>query len=97
MARLIGICSNGDEGDSFFALRDDGRVYRCTLTGVGPSWERIGDAPNTAEDSHTSDSSDYAAKLNEMLVEFDGQVLDSWVRGRIRDAVLRINDMLSQG
>jgi hypothetical protein len=49
MARLISICSNSGDDQSFFALRDDGCVYRCTLTSIGPVWERIGDAPNTKE------------------------------------------------
>jgi len=49
MARLISICSNSGELESFFALRDDGRVYRCTLTCMGPNWENIGGAPNTKE------------------------------------------------
>ena len=49
MARLISICANNGDKESFFALRDDGCVYRCTLSSVGPLWEKIENAPNTKE------------------------------------------------
>ena len=50
MAKLISICSMQCEDDNgFYALRDDGQVFRCTMSSIGPEWEQIEGAPNTKD------------------------------------------------